>query len=372
MDWEIFVRERELASYKLEKEKRKNLYEKIQKIILECKEESKLSNEKFQHLIQERLFGDLNLEVFKNDYKIPPQHNIQFYLKATNPTELDVFFKNSEFYLSKLISKTNNQLEYLHTIKAKPKWAQKYENKHFLRLIGKDKIYKLRKDYEENTELEKIKNNYENDVIIKKLEIQNDINNGNILREVKILKEIDKHIRSNNYNKFNLTAEQKQELNRIRKVEYLKYDLKNQAQHYLQVSNKNDPKQIKTYYYKNNQNSKIDKFNLNYNQRMLAIFDNENISNDFTTDQLNSIAEDIKKTNNQMKIIKILNHKKEIEQSFRRKKKYHLPLPKNSKTSIDKYENEDEYYLVENFTESNFYKLNNKREINSYQDSKKL
>ena len=107
------------------------------------------------------------------DYRVPPQHNIQFYLKAKNPEELETFYKNSEYYFSKLIRRTNSQLEYLHKIKANSTRAEKYEKKNFMRFIGSQNIKEAEKSYRENNEYERVKNSYENNVVLTKFETQN-------------------------------------------------------------------------------------------------------------------------------------------------------------------------------------------------------
>ena len=148
LDWELFTRENEINSYRLEKEKRENLYRKIKKIIQECKEEAKNTNVKYQYLIHEKLFGDTNSFALKKDFRIPPQHLIQYYLKAINPSELESFHKDSEVHLSKNIIRTNNQIEYLHKIKSDKKWTNRYEKKNFLRFITKEQVNKLGKEFE--------------------------------------------------------------------------------------------------------------------------------------------------------------------------------------------------------------------------------
>lgn len=364
LEWELFVRERELASYKLEKERRLNLYTKLQKIISECKAESSQSKERLEFLIQEKLFGDSNVQNLISDYRIPPQHIIQYYLKAKNPQELDSFYKDSEFYLSKLIRRTNNQLEYLYNLKADTKRAEKYEKRNYLRYIGEEKVKEAQTACKDKAEFEQIQNHFSRDIILKKMELLNNKNTKEIETEVKILKAIDDHIKKNKFNKFNLTPQQKDELNRIRRIEILKNKIleETKSEDELIRLYKNNKKNIKINFYKNNQHTDIDNFELNYNQRMLTIFENESISSDYSTENLKSISKEVQKIEAENKIVKVIMKRQEVENSLRRKKRYHLPANKKIPISLDKYSDENEYYLVRSFRESGLDINRNKKE----------
>lgn len=364
LEWELFVRERELASYKLEKERRINLYTKLQKVISECQTASSQSKEKLEYLIQEKLFGDTNLKNLISDYRIPPQHIIQFYLKAKNPHELDSFFKDSEFYLSKLIRRTNYQIEYLYNLKADAKRAQKYEKRNYLRFIGMEKIKEAQTIYKDKEKFEQIENHFTRDIILKKMELLNSQNKKEIESEVRILKTIDDHIKKNKYNKFNLTPQQKDELNRIRRIEILKnkiFEETKSADEQIRLY-KNNKKDYKINYYKNNKNTDIDKFDLKYNQRMLTIFDKENISSDYSTENLKFISKEVQKLDSENRIAKGIIKRQDVENSLRKKKRYHLPENKKVQISLDKYSDENEYYLVRSFREKGLDINRNKKE----------
>lgn len=368
LDWELFIRERELTTYKVEKEKRKNLYLKLQKVIQECKEESKQTKEKLQNLIQEKIFGDTDLRKLKLDYRIPPQHNIQFYLKACNPAEFETFYNNSEFYLSKLINRTNLQVEYLHKIKANPKWAESYEKKNYVRFLGENKIEELKKEYQEKMIQEKNTNIFGINVALRKFDMQNDEKDKIMNNEIKILKVIDDHIKTNNYNKFNLTSEQKTEINKLRKFEIIKQYLEKESRDIFKPERKQI--KIKTQFYENNNNVQVDQYNLTYNQRMSFKFDHENILNQFNQKDFDETNKQIMINNTERNYINNVLERKKIEDSLRRKRKDHLMPMKNPKKSLDRYNNEDEYYTLNNFTKGEFKNL--KEKMNRNQDSGKI
>jgi len=354
LNWEIFVRERELASYKLEKDRRQNLYQKLQKIISECKEEANQTKEKLEFLIQEKLFGDVDVDKLALDYKIPPQHNIQFYLKARKPSEFELYYKDSEYYLTKLIRRTNKQLEYLHHVKSSAKLELKYERRNYMRFLGPAKNAELEKKYKEMLEYDYIYKNHNERIVLYKIHMQNKQNEKQISCEIKILKAIDDHIKANKYSKFNLTAEQKEELNRIRKAEILRNELLEKAKSEEEILQKFKAKQgdSQVYFHKNNVISDVESFNLTYNQKMLLLNDRNSLTADLTKGELQAMANDIKKMDADRKIVKEITKRKEVTDSLRRRKRYHLPEVKRMKTSLDKYDDEEMYYLVRSYKEN--------------------
>lgn len=355
LKWEIFTRERELASYQLEKDRRQNLYNKLQKVIAECREESNQTKEKLEFLIQEKLFGDVDVHKLIMDYKIPPQHNIQFYLKARKPEEFELFFKDSDYYLAKLIRRTNKQLEYLHNIKSDSKLAEKYEKHNYLRFFGFKNNEEAIKEYNEIIEREQVFEKHNERVMLKRLDMQNKFTETNINKEIKILKAIDDHIKANKYNKFNLTNEQKNELNRIRKAEILRFELLEKAESEENLVKKIKEKNkgvAKINNYKNNEIADTQGFDLTYSQRMLLLNDREGLTEDVTDQQLNNMNKEINKQNLEKKFVNQYNKRKRVEDSLRRRKRYQLPDVKRNRTSLDKYDDEDMYHLVKSFKEN--------------------
>lgn len=356
LNWEIFLRERELASYKLEKDRRQNLYQKLQKIISECKEDSKQSKEKLEFLIQEKLFGDVDVHKLSQDFKIPPQHNIQFYLKARKPEELDLFFKDSDYYLSKLIRRTNKQLEYLHFVKSNAIKAQNYEKRNYIRFLGAPRNEQLFKEYKEKLEYESAYENHNDLLVLKKMQLQNNANAKQMQSEIKILKAIDDHIKANKYNKFSLTAQQKQELNGIRKAEILRNALKEKAQPesaFVQ-SFKERQGDAKVYFYKNNESNSanVESFDLTYNQKMLMTHSKGRLAAEMTQEQISNVTAEIRKKEAERKIVGEITKRQKVQDSLRRRKRYQLPDLKRMKTSLDKYDDEEQFYLVRSFKES--------------------
>lgn len=354
LDWELFTRENEIKHYRLEKEKRENLYEKIKTTIQECKEEANSTNTNYRHLIHEKLFGDTNLFSLQKDFRIPPQHLIQYYLKAINPKELDSFHKDNEFHLSKNIVRTNNQIEYLHRIKSDKKWQSKYEKRNFLRFISKEKVKELEKEYEK---MQKIKTD---DKITEEIILRNSsILNGNYQKEldneIEIVKIIDENIKKLGYDKYNLTEEQKVYLNSVRKNEILRRNIIKQTSSnedlLMEQKNKKNKSEIKVNFFNNNENAYLDGYDLTYEQKK-KIIKKENIKEDFTEKDIKMMETDIENEKKLNKKIREIKKRKEIEDSLRRKKKYHLPEMKKMKTSLDKYSNEDEYYFIKKIKEN--------------------
>jgi hypothetical protein len=362
LNWELFTRENELKSYKLEKEKRENLYKKITKIIEECKEESKNTNIRQEHLIHEKLFGDTNINLIKQDIKIPTQHLIQYYLKAKNPNELTSFHKDSEYHLNKTIIRTNNQIEYLHRIKSDPKWEMRYNKKHFLRFLTKEKSNELQREYDEHkknklNETEKIKER----IVLTNSSILNHYNQKDLNYEIEILKIIDGKIKELGYDKYNLTEKQKENLNSIRKNEHLRRNIMNKTVYVSdhnegmklineQKAKKNN-KDIKVNFFRNNDLIHADEFDLTYDQKK-SLIKKENILDNFTEKDMKLMENTITEEKNINKKIKEIKNRQDIENSLRRKKKYHLPEMKKMKTSLDKYTNEDEYYFIKRIKEN--------------------
>jgi len=306
-----------------------------------------------EFLIQEKLFGDTNINKLISDYKIPPQHNIQFYLKAKKPEEFESFYKHSEYYLDKLIRRTNSQLEYLHRLKADSKKAENYEKRNYFRFLGKERKENEEKAYGQLYHLENEKDKYSTDVILHRFEIQNKVNKKEIQHEIRTLKAIDDHIKVNKYNKYNLTKEQIEDLNRIRRMEILKNDIleKAKSEEDIVKEYKDSKNNIKVNFYKNSKNIKINNFDLTYSQRMNAIFDKENLVEKYSSDQIKAMDKEIKNTNSRKKFINEYEKRKNVQDSLRRRKRYHLPEVKKNKTSLDKYSNEDEYNIVKGFKE---------------------
>jgi hypothetical protein len=320
-------------------------------------------------LVQERLFGDTDFNKMKFDYKIPPQHNIQFYLKAMKPHELESFYKNSEYHLTKLINRTNTQLEYLYKIKGDQKRTDAYEKKNYLRFIGNKKYQELKESYDKESNEENLANYSEYYDVYKKFELLNKNRKREIINEVRILKRIDEHIKENNYNKFSLTPQQQVELNRIRKIQILKKELidGSKSEKTLVKAHQEQKKDYKVRNYKNNDNQFMDGFRLNYSQKYLAMFNKENLTNVFDKNELNIIDSEIRTMESSDKLVTEYLKRKKIEDSLRKRKRYHLPALKRMKTSLDKYSNEDEYYTVKSLKKAGIEmekKKDSERQIN--------
>lgn len=368
LDWELFTRENEVKSYKLEKEKRENLYKKITKIIEECREESKSTKVRLEHLIHEKLFGDTNINSLKQDIKIPPQHLIQYYIKAKNinKNELTLFHKDSLYHLNKIITRTNNQIEYLHKIKSDPKWEIRYNKKNFLRFITKEKAKELQKEYEEvtsnkNKNEDQEKKNQE--IVLRNSSILNKYHEKDLENEIEIIKTFNEKIKELGYDKYNLTEKQKENLNAIRKNELLRKNIMKKMVNpsdpneniellYAQKIKKNN-REIKVNFFKNNDLTHLDEFDLTYEQKKMLI-KNENILNvsDFSEKDIKSMQNVIEEEKNINKKVREIKHRQDIEDSLRRRKKYHLPEMKKMKTSLDKYSNEDEFYFIKRIKEN--------------------
>lgn len=354
LNWEIFVRERELASYKLEKDRRQNLYLKLQKVISECREESKQTKEKLEFLIQEKLFGDVDVHKLILDYKIPPQHNIQFYLKARKPEELEAFFKDSEYYLTKLIRRTNQQLEHLHFIKSDANRAEKYERRNYLRFLDSSRNDELSKEFKEKVEYE---NNFiksKDNVVLSKMQMQNNLNQKQIRSEIKILKAIDDHIKANNYSKFSLTPEQKEELNKIRRAEILRNAIAEKAVSDADLVRKHKESQgdSRVYFHRHNESADFEGFDLTYNQKMDLMQSKDSLSADMSGKEITDITKEMEKMEAEKKHVAEILKRKKVEDSLRKRKRYHLPEIKRVRTSLDKYDDEEQYHLVRSYKES--------------------
>jgi len=294
------------------------------------------------------------------DYRIPPQHNIQFYLKARKPDELEAFFNDSTYYLSKLIRRAEKQLEHLSFIKSDAHSASKYERRNYMRFLGATNNGLGFKEYKENLENESNINGIKETQMLKNIQIQNQSNAKQMQSEIRILKAIDDHINANKYSKFNLTAEQKQELNGIRKAEILRNALKEKAQSEADIVHKYQASQAgdaKIYFHKHNENSALEGFDLTYSQKMLMAM-SKNATGSFATaadaskEQLHRLAAQMKNIEAERKIVGEITKRQKIQDSLRRRKRYHLAEVKQMKTSLDKYADEDEYYLVRSFKES--------------------
>jgi hypothetical protein len=360
LDWELFTRENEIKSYRLEKEKRENLFRKITNLIEEWKEESKSTNVKLEHLIHEKLFGDTNVFSLKQDLKIPPQHLIQYYLKAINPKELETFHKDSVFHLNKTIMRTNNQIIFLHKIKSDPKWEIRYNKKNFLRFITKEKANELQKEYEDEKKNElNNQEKFNEHIVLKNSSILNKYYEKDLEHEIEILKIIDEKIKEMGFDKYNLTDVQKESLNSIRKNELLRRNImktmvSDSSEDKDLLNNqkiKKNNKDIRVNFFKNNDLIKADEFDLTYNQKKILI-KTENIVKSFSEKDLISMENTIEEEKKISKKIREIKYRQDIEDSLRRKKKYHLPEMKKMKTSLDKYSNEDEFYLIKRIKEN--------------------
>jgi len=227
------------------------------------------------------------------------------------------------------------------------------------------------KAFEESQQYEIQNNHYTSDIILKRLEIQNKVNKREINNEIRILKSIDDYIRANKFNKFNLNKEQKEDLNRIRRVEILKYQILEKSKSDEEISKefRTSKENYSIGFYKNSKDANVNNFNLTYNQRMIALFDKENLKENFSAEQIKAMSNEIQKADSQRKIVNEYQKRKEVEESLRRRKRYHLSDVKKMKTSLDKYSEENEYYLVKSFKESginvNKNKENNKAAFRS-------
>lgn len=292
----------------------------------------------------------------KKDFKIPPNHLIQYYLKALNPKELDNFHSDSLIHLNKIIISTNNQIEFLHRIKADEKWRRRYEKRNFLRFIGKEKINEHKKEFEkinkQRTDEDLMEQKIFKNASLLNFEHQKQINN-----EIDIVKVIDENIKKLGYDKYNLTPMQKSHLNELRKSEILRKNISGKIQKTSETEllkeqkNKRMERETKVNFFNNNENIDLNSYNLNYEQRKMAI-KGENILENFNDSEINMIEATLKNEKKENKKISEIKKRQEIEASLRRKKKYHKPEIKKMKTSLDKYSNEDQYYFIKGIKEN--------------------
>ena len=242
----------------------------------------------------------------------------------------------------------------MHYVKSDSNKAQNYERRNYIRFLGSTRNEEACKEYKEKLEHEMAYENHNDLLVLKKIQLQNNLNKKQMQSEIKILKAVDDHIKANKYNKFNLTPEQKQELNSIRKAEILRNTLieKTLSDSDIVQKYKESQGDSKVYFYKNNENSKVESFDLTYNQKMLMMLSKESLAADMTNEQLDRITAEIKKMDSERKIVGEINKRQKVQDSLRKRKRYHLPELKRMKTSLDKYQDEEEYYLVKSFKES--------------------
>jgi hypothetical protein len=124
--WELFIRERELATYVQEKDQREAIYKMLKKELTELKKSNPID---FQKQMKEKLFGNkLSLYKISCDYLIPPQHSFNLYFKAArSESDLDEFYNKTNSYLKYLIKNSKNQLQLLNNIISTPKLIKRYE-----------------------------------------------------------------------------------------------------------------------------------------------------------------------------------------------------------------------------------------------------
>ncbi len=235
--WELFTRLNELRNYEIQREKRTKIYLELKELLLKHKNsDGKLFN---RNEIKNSLFGpNIDIKKLLNDPKIPPLHEFNLYLKATQSEEdLDKFYKKCDIKFKKLIFQTKDDIENLRNKLNDPVRSYEYEKRNIVKYH--EELDNLVKEIEENRgnqikEAEELTFYKQTLISERKKQHQSLIESMDLIRQIKY------YASRRNYDLYNLTEEQSKDVERF----YSMSVYKKQMDHYLDIEKENEYAEI--------------------------------------------------------------------------------------------------------------------------------
>jgi hypothetical protein len=185
------------------------------------------------------LFGpDIDIKKLLNDPNIPPLHEFNLYLKATQSEEdLDKFYKKCDLKFKKLIFQVKQDIENLRTKLNDPVRSFEFEKRNIVKYH--EEIGKFIKEIEDNRE-KQIDEAKELSVYKKTLISERKKEHTNLNESMEMIRQVKHYASRKNYDLYNLTEEQSKDVERF----YSMCSYKNKINHYLDLEKEKEYAEI--------------------------------------------------------------------------------------------------------------------------------